>query len=75
MVKIQSRTIRKSYGRGKNEYSYKQHLLPFPTIENKALEPFLKKGLQFRMNVKNETLNVALKKQKEKAATNQNKNA
>ncbi|MBT0160195.1 hypothetical protein G4O51_09445 [Candidatus Bathyarchaeota archaeon A05DMB-2] len=65
MVRIQSKTIRKRYGRGKGEYSYTQHLLPFPTRENEALKPFLKKELQFKMNVNNDTLNVTLKKQKE----------
>jgi hypothetical protein len=65
-VKLQTKTIRKRYGRGKGEYCYKQHLLPFPTRENEALEPFLKKELEFKMNVKDDTLHVALNKQRKR---------
>jgi hypothetical protein len=59
-VKIQSKTIRKRYGRGKGEYSYKQHMLPFPIKENEALEPFLKKELRFKMNIKDGSLYITL---------------
>jgi hypothetical protein len=65
LVKIQTKTIRKRYGRSKSEYHYKQHLLPFPIKQNEALEPFLKKELQFKMNVEDDTLHVTLKKQKD----------
>ena len=75
MVKIQSKTIRKGYKKGKREYSYKQHLLPFPIRQNETLTTFLKKELQFEMNAKDDTLNIALKKQKEKTADNQHKDA
>lgn len=60
------KTIRKRYGRGKSEYRYKQHLLPFPVRENENLEPFLKKELQFKMNVKDDTFHAVLKKQEDR---------
>jgi hypothetical protein len=66
LVRIQPKTIRKHYGRGKSEYRYKQHLLPFPIGQNEALKPFLEKELHFKMNAKDDTLNVTLKRQKEK---------
>jgi hypothetical protein len=64
LVKLQTKTIRKRYGRGKSEYTYKQHLLPFPTAENEALEPFLEGELEFKMSVMDDALNISLKKQK-----------
>jgi hypothetical protein len=66
MVKLQTKTIRKHYGRGKGEYSYQKHMLPFPIRENPALEPFLKKDLQFEMNVRDGAIYIALKNPKEK---------
>jgi hypothetical protein len=73
-VKIQSKTIRKGYKRSKRQYSYTQHLLPFPTNQNQALKPFLRKELEFKMDVKGDTLNITLTKQKEKTAGIQNEN-
>jgi hypothetical protein len=73
-VKIQSKTIRKGYKRSKRQYSYTQHLLPFPTSQNHALKPFLKKELQFKMDAKGDTLNITLTKQKEKTVGIQNEN-
>jgi hypothetical protein len=73
-VKIQSKTIRKGYKRSKRQYSYTQHLLPFPTNQNQALKPFLKKELEFKMDAKGDTLNITLTKQKEKNAGIQNEN-
>ncbi|MCW3994521.1 MAG: hypothetical protein NWE98_00020 [Candidatus Bathyarchaeota archaeon] len=70
LVKIQTKTITKRYGRSKNTYHYKQHLLPFPVKENENLKPFLKKELQFKMNATNDTLNVTLTKQKENTKGN-----
>jgi hypothetical protein len=64
-VKIQSRTIKKRYKKGKREYRYKQHLLPFPTKQNENLKPFLHRELQFKMNAKDDVLNVTLTKEKE----------
>ena len=65
MVRIQSKTTRKSYGRGKNRYSYTQHLMPFPAGRNEKLKPFLKKDLKFNMNAEGDTLTVSLRKQME----------
>ena len=62
MVKLQTKTIKKRYGRNKSEYSYKKHMLPFPIKENEALEPFLKKELDFKMNIKDDTIQIMLKK-------------
>jgi hypothetical protein len=73
-VKVQSKTIRKGYKRSKRQYSYTQYLLPFPTSQNQALKPFLRKELEFKMGVKGDTLNITLKKQKEKGAGLQNEN-
>jgi hypothetical protein len=64
-VRLQTKTMRKRYGRGKGEYCYKKNMLPFPIKENEALKPFLKKELEFKMNVKDDTLHVALKQQKQ----------
>ena len=69
MVRLQTKKIKKKYKQEKGKYCYPQHLLPFPRRENKALQPFLKKDLQFRMNVKDDTLNVSLKKPKDEGET------
>lgn len=69
LVKIQTKTITKHYGRSKNTYHYKQHLLPFPTQENETLKPFLKKELKFSMVAKGETLHIELKKEKPEGQT------
>jgi hypothetical protein len=63
-VKIQTKTIRKRYGRSKSEYTYKQHLLPFPTAENQALQPFLDKELKFKMNIADDTISITLREEK-----------
>jgi len=64
LVKIQTKTIRKKAKGGQPDYICKQHLMPFPTSQNEELKPFLKKDLQFNMKVKEDTLNVTLKKEK-----------
>ena len=64
MVKIQTKTIRKKAKRGQPDYVSKQHLMPFPTAQNEELKPFLKKDLQFKMKVEEDTLKVTLKKEK-----------
>ena len=66
MVKIQTRTIRKRNKGGKPDYVYKQHLIPVPLARNEELKPFLKKQLDFGMNVKDDDLGVSLKKQKDR---------
>ena len=38
--------------------------MPFPTSQNEELTSFLNKDLQFNMKVKEDTLNVTLKKDK-----------
>jgi hypothetical protein len=67
MVKIQTRTIRKKNKAGKPPYVYKQHLIPVPLTRNEELKPFLKKQLEFGMNVKDDNLDVSLKKQEDLA--------
>jgi hypothetical protein len=69
-VKIQSKTIRKRYGRGKSEYHYTQYLLPFPVKRNETIKPFLNKHLKLEMNAKEDALNIALTKQNQKAGGN-----
>ena len=73
MVKIQTRTIRKKYKRNQPDYEYKQHLIPVPLAKNEELTPFLKKQLDFDMNIKDDTLNVKLKKQKTERSKNEKK--
>jgi hypothetical protein len=36
-VRLQTKTMRKRYGRGKGEYCYKKNMLPFPIKENSSL--------------------------------------
>ena len=72
LVKIQTKTITKRYGRSKNTYHYKQHLLPFPVKENENLKPFLKKELEFSMAAKDETLHIELKKEKQEGKPSEN---
>jgi hypothetical protein len=38
--------------------------MPFPTSQNEELAPFLKRDLQFSMKIKEDTLDVTLKKEK-----------
>ena len=51
---------------------YKQHLMPFPLARNEELTPFLKEQLQFGMNIKDDTLNITLKKQKPRGNLREN---
>jgi hypothetical protein len=60
MVKIQTKKIPKKYKR--KVRIYKQHLMLFPLARNEELTPFLKEQLQFGMNIKDDTLNITLKK-------------
>lgn len=71
MVKIQTRIIRKKYKRSKPPYTYKQHLLPFPLTENQRLQPFLKKRLDIEMKIKDDTINLTLKKQDSEESKNE----
>ena len=49
--------------------------MPFPIKQNEELKPFLKEELQFKMNVKNDTFYVELKRPKETAEGPQDENA
>ncbi len=75
MVKIQARKIRKRYKREKDAYNYIQHLMPFPIAQNEELKPFLKKELQFSMQVKDDTLYIALRKLKEETEGDKDEDA
>ena len=46
--------------------------MPFPTSQNEELAPFLKKDLQFSMKVKEDILNVTLKKEKTDGTLDEN---
>lgn len=71
MVKIQIRTVRKKYKKNQPSYEYKQHLIPIPLTKNEQLTPFLKQQLDFDMNIKDDTINVKLKKQKTEGNSNE----
>ncbi len=75
MVRIQSKTIKKSYKRKKDAYNYTQHLMPFPIPQNNEVTPFLKKELHFSMSVDGDTLYIALKKPKQQAEGAQNESS
>ncbi len=64
MVKIQTRIIRKKYKRNQPEYEYKQHLIPIPLRRNDEMAPFLKQDLDLELGIKDDTVNLKLKKQK-----------
>ena len=70
MVKIQTRKIPKKCKR--QVRIYKQHLMLFPLARNEELTPFLKEQLQFGMNIKDDTLNITLKKQKPRGNLREN---
>lgn len=72
MVRIQTKTIRKKAKGSQPDYVCKQHLMPFPTSQNKELAPFLKQNLQFNMKVKEDTINVTLKKEKTEGTSDKN---
>jgi hypothetical protein len=69
-VKIQSKTIRKRYGRGKSEYHYTQYLLPLPAKRNETIQPFLNTHLKLEMHAKEDILDLGLKDKSEKLETN-----
>jgi hypothetical protein len=64
MVKIQTRIVRKKYKKSQPAYEYKQHLIAFPLSKNEEIASFLNQQLNFELEIKDDTMNLKLKKQK-----------
>ena len=70
MVKIQTRIARKKYKKSQPPYEYKQHLIAIPLSKNKEIAPFLNQQLNFELEIKDDTMNLKLKKEKTKGLQN-----
>jgi len=70
MVKIQTRIARKKYKKSQPPYEYTQHLIAIPLGKNKEISSFLNQQLDLDIEIKDDILNLKLKKQKSKCLQN-----
>ena len=69
MVKIYTRTVKKSYLNQKRAYTHRYVAIPIPAKLHELLQPFFGKGLQFTIHAHTNGLTHTLTPKQEQAKT------